>query len=107
MNARVKATGQIINIVGIERRKPLGPNEKFYIYTDDNGETYYEEEIDLENICDYWEKLKHQYMGMAMQGILSNPNLVSFTGDKVLEISEQYAVTMINYLKRKHNESKD
>ena len=24
-------------------------------------------------IPDYWDKLKHQYAGMAMQGILSNP----------------------------------
>lgn len=25
---------------------------------------------------DYWERLKHQYAGMAMQGMLSNPNIV-------------------------------
>ena len=24
---------------------------------------------------DYWERLKHQYAGMAMQGILSNQNI--------------------------------
>ena len=28
---------------------------------------------------DYWEKLEHQYAGMAMQGILSDPVLLETT----------------------------
>ena len=39
---------------------------------------------------DYWEKLKHQYAGMAMQGMLNNQVLLTIIAKK----SEKYAVTL-------------
>ena len=34
---------------------------------------YYDDEPKKEDTPNYWEKLLHQYAGMAMQGILTNP----------------------------------
>ena len=46
---------------------------------------YYDDEPKRENTPDYWEKLKHQYAGMAMQGILSNPESeLDYKGDETL-----------------------
>lgn len=36
-----------------------------------------DEEVQLPDFTpDYWTRLEHTYAGMAMQGILSNPNIV-------------------------------
>ena len=65
MKARVKATHEIlaVRVDGIEAD-----------YRAENGKLYWEKELDFNvpDEPDYWEKLKHQYAGMAMQGILSN-----------------------------------
>ena len=66
MKARVKATRELIDVLHYDDR---------YIRLDTDKDIWYvEEELDFDNTPDYWEKLKHQYAGMAMQGILSNPN---------------------------------
>ena len=63
MKARVKATGEIVEVecVGIS-------NNLHY-------EVYKVEDLDFDNFDtpDYWTRLEHTYAGMAMQGILSNP----------------------------------
>ena len=53
MKARVKATGEIVEL---------------HIY-DTFGEEYLLEEIELDD-ADYRTRLKHKYAGMAMQGLL-------------------------------------
>lgn len=68
MKARVKDTG-------IELEVHLVDKQARYIGSD--GVTYWEEDLDFgiedKNNPDYWTRLEHQYAGMAMQGILSNP----------------------------------
>ena len=98
MKARVKATGEIVD-VGIDYNQDAD-------FITLNGQLYWQGELDFINlntkdmreetlidaindidnlrcmvedireaVCaepDYWEKLKHQYAGMAMQGMLSN-----------------------------------
>ena len=64
MKARVKATGEIVEVVF---------NSPYYDTTD-GKERYYSHELDFQDILDYWTRLEHQYAGMAMQGILSNAN---------------------------------
>ena len=58
---------------------------------------------------DYWEKLKHQYAGMAMQGILSNNELLDdilrgvYPPDKPQYLSNvinNYATALVNKLKK-------
>ena len=60
MKARVKATGEIVEVV------KDGP---FYNVID-GYERYYEHELDFQDLISYWDRLLHQYAGMAMHGIL-------------------------------------
>ena len=54
---------------------------------------------------DYWDRLLHQYAGMAMQGILSNPESeLDYKGDETLpqalaECSVKVATALVNKLK--------
>lgn len=56
---------------------------------------------------DYWEKLKHQYAGMAMQGILSSDKMLGILGmqkgkeldDMIGDMSVKIATTLVNRLK--------
>ena len=72
MKARVKATGEIVEVSqGI-----YSP----YQYVDDNGTIYTKEHLEIlqkdsgvifiDPTLDYWTRLEHQYAGMAMQEIL-------------------------------------
>ena len=58
---------------------------------------------------DYWEKLKHQYAGMAMQGMLSNSDYIDrFTAhtidgisdeDDIAKYAKDYATALVNRFK--------
>ena len=69
MKARVKATGEIVDGSAMVSFN----GDDFYlneleVIQDDSEKTLYDE---LDEV--YWANMKHQYAGMAMQGILSNP----------------------------------
>ena len=64
MKARIKATGEIVDIA-----------EYSTIYAENHINCFYPDELEiLDNSDDYWARLEHQYVGMAMQGILINAN---------------------------------
>ena len=68
MKARVKTTGEIID----GKAMVSFNGDDFYldeleIIQDNPNKSLYDE---LDEV--YWEKLKHQYAGMAMQGFISN-----------------------------------
>jgi hypothetical protein len=63
--------------------------------TEDLYDKYYNNEPD------YWEKLKHQYAGMAMQGILANPEMVALYDIDVAETAIRIANITIEKLKEK------
>ena len=88
MKARVKATEEIVE-VKIDYRQDAD-----YIST--SGQLYWQRELDfnVDYIPDYWEKLKHQYAGMAMQGIMSNPNIMETLGCK--NDHERLVITIIS-----------
>ena len=74
MKARVKATGEIVEAAYLSEDKY---GNKYYNVTTDTR-TYRETELEMMfdkgdyfYSYDYWEKLKHQYAGMAMQGFIS------------------------------------
>ena len=115
MKARVKATGEIIEV-----NKVTSYTEDFkalIYYKDASGFSYKEEQLDFEDLTqgksdvkekslpkdepDYWEKLKHQYAGMAMQGILSNNELYrEICKSRNLQITiMEYATALVNKLK--------
>ena len=64
MKARVKATGDIVEVTRI-MDKYINTNHPQTILFEKDELDFFEDEPD------YWERLKHQYAGMAMQGLLS------------------------------------
>ena len=77
MEARVKATGEIIEVKVYKREHRL------YIRThgEKTGEIYRAKDLDFNiedgNTSDYWTRLEHTYAGMAMQGMLNNSLLIT------------------------------
>lgn len=106
MKARVKTTGEIIEI----------SEDCSYLYAENYDKSYNLNELEFLNVKeksfpkdepDYWEKLKHQYAGMAMQGILSNTNLMNILGtqkgreldEMVADLSLKHAKALVEKLK--------
>ena len=92
MKARVKATGEIVE-VRIDYKQDAD-------YIAQNGQLYWQRELDF-NVKNkdpgYWEKLLHQYAGMAMQGILAAN--ATFTADDTAKWSIEYATALVEKLK--------
>ena len=61
-----------------------------------DGYLYDLSEVELLDNLDYWEKLKHQYAGMAMQGIMSRHNV---EWDVVVNWSVELATALVQKLK--------
>lgn len=98
MKARVKATGEVVEVAYLSEDKY---GNKYYNVTTDTR-TYRETELKMmsdkgDYFCtyDYWTRLEHQYAGMAMQGILACEEWkiapregVSFAGEVALQAQE-------------------
>lgn len=71
MKARVKETGEIVEVEFVERKTHTGEQ----VYMTHEGCLIEESRLDF-NVepIDYWTRLEHQYAGMAMQGICANPS---------------------------------
>ena len=101
MKARVKATGEIVNVYNWGDPK----------FRADNGEVYDRCNLDFDvedkDNPDYWEKLKHQYAGMAMQGMLTNEKMMldlhrAFGKDESMDITiSEFAIDIANTLVKK------
>ena len=106
MKARVKATGEI----GIVSQIDVLLKDDFISFSPNNVElmTNYVDKTD-----DYWERLKHQYAGMAMQGILSNEKMQqdlykAFGKNESMDVTiSEFAIdianTLMEKLKEEHN----
>lgn len=91
MKARVKATGEIVEV-----------DQCSILYKDGKRELMNGKELEeVQGAPDYWEKLKHQYAGMAMQGILSNNELHReiCKSRNVVTVIMEYAAALVNRLK--------
>lgn len=118
MKARVKLTGQIVDVVVIEIPQYgfLGectePIEyritRFY-----DGENYYRyDELDFEvETFIYWEKLEHQFAGMAMQGMIRTVgHNRMYSPEKIAIYAEACAHALVQKLKEErygHKEDKE
>ena len=79
--------------------------EVFYSNVEDSFDTYAREELDFnikdDNIPDYWTRLKHQYAGMAMQGLLCNRilagELVKDNNNGIKDMSEVISKAAVVY----------
>ena len=78
MKARVKATGEIVEVAYLSEDKY---GNRYYNVTTDTR-TYRETELEMMSdkgdyfyTYDYWENMKHQYAGMAMNALLLTNNI--------------------------------
>ena len=99
MKARVKATGETIEVVFNKHALSVG----YPPYQDKEHNKYYHPE-QLEWVDnkvnaepDYWTRLEHQYAGMAMQGILAAN--ATFTANDTAKWSIEYATALVEKLK--------
>ena len=104
MKARVKATGRVIEVMNVMDEEGVGIWEDMSDVSicPTKYHNYELEFIDLpkdlqHNIPDYWEKLKHQYAGMAMQGFIAAR--ANFAADSTAKWSIEYATALVNKLK--------
>lgn len=100
MKARVKVTGEIVDII----RYTKSDNT----YYDSNWQKYYKEELSFHvkeksfpKDEDYWTRLEHQYAGMAMQGVLTRGSW-----SEVKDIIE-YASKIAHALVEKYKEKEE
>lgn len=73
MKARVKETGEIVDVRVAERGRMYCD----YDFIDSEGLQYDADELEYDPDPDYWTRLEHQYAGMAMQGMLNNSLLIT------------------------------
>ena len=75
MKARVKATGEIVEVKIIDQLK----EEEMYVekFGEISGRVFHITELDFDNLDypDYWTRLEHQYAGMAMNALLLTNNI--------------------------------
>lgn len=103
MKARVKATGDIIEV---ER---VGIASDIWALQSDTTVVFDDAELDINIDPDYWEKLKHWYAGMAMQSYVNNDKYlrelreickeVQEMRDYIADLSIALATTLVNKLK--------
>ena len=86
MKARVKALGYIVEVTFSHIIHDNGHD--IIWYKTPQGASFTKDELEFittEDDFDYWTRLEHQYAGMAMQGILSNPESeLDYIGDDTL-----------------------
>ena len=107
MKARVKATGEIVEVIAIsdyinEFGVVIGEykDANELSYTSYDLDFYIEEGI---TIPDYWERLKHQYAGMAMQGLMAEGLCANISCGDMADHAVNYATALVEKLKKESN----
>jgi hypothetical protein len=109
MKARVKETGEIVEVEFVERKTHTGEQ----VYMTHEGCLIEESRLDF-NVepIDYWTRLEHQYAGMAMQAMLTSPELMQVVtsakelltneyAKRVAVVADRYAHALVEKLKEK------
>jgi hypothetical protein len=104
MKARVKSTGEIVEVIAVgdyinEFGQIIGEykDANGILYTSYDLDFYIEEGI---TIPDYWTRLEHQYAGMAMQGILANYGVEPLPDDAAHD-AYNYAHALVEMMKER------
>ena len=109
MKARVKATGEIVDVMYSHTANDKGYDLIWYITP--RGVCFSKKElefIDTGESLGYWERLKHQYAGQAMQGLMTLlPNIGGIEGrtpnDEIVDIAVATATALVEKLKSENN----
>ena len=100
MKARIKATGNVVEISLSHIVYDGGKKIMWYntpqraSFTGDELEF-----IDTEENFDYWTRLEHQYVGMAMQGLLAGPAITLWASEVIMQKAIEYATALVEKLK--------
>lgn len=101
MKARVKATGEIVE-VNRPYISSLFSNDICFDGKVDNYPYLLDElDFDFVNDPDYWERLKHQYAGMAMQAYITRHDDDRFYIDDLAKDAVNFATALVEKLKEK------
>ena len=97
MKARIKATGEIVDVhecVDDMYLEKIG---------DMSGRVFHIQELDFDNLDypDYWTRLEHTYAGMAMQGMMAGNFYQGLSHDRVVESAQYIAHALVQKLKEK------
>ena len=102
MKARVKATGEIVDVVMTQRVTHTGEQ----VYMTNDGCLIEESRLDfnVDDTPDYWTRLEHTYAGMAMQGLMMIlPNIGGLEGrtpkDEIVDIATATAHALVEKMK--------
>jgi hypothetical protein len=92
MKARVKATGEIVEVY---------PSiHKGCDYDGSDGYSYVKEDIIiLDDEPDYWTRLEHTYAGMAMQSLIMTSTRNFGTAEQIAMWANEYATALVKELK--------
>lgn len=95
MKARVKETGEFVEVHTCDEAD----------FVDRNGKYYWEHQLFFGSLDtfpyedpDYWTRLEHQYAGMAMQGILANYGVEPLPDDAAHD-AYNYAHALVEMMK--------
>jgi hypothetical protein len=98
MKARVKATGEIVEVKIIDQLS----EEEMYVekFGEMSGRVFHITELDFDNLDnpDYWTRLEHQYAGMIVQGMVEH-NGINFLNDAILNVAVQKAHALVGKMK--------
>ena len=104
MKARIKTTGKIVEVEFTERKTHTGED----VYITQEGCLIEESRLDfnVDDTPDYWTRLEHTYVGMAMQGLMTIlPNIGGLEGrtpkDEIVDIAVETAHALVEKLKEK------
>lgn len=103
MKAKVKATGQVINVEIDMNIQPVAGNDISYVFRDRDGRIYYGNDLDFKNLYPDWQQVRVQASIAAMQGMMAAISPERFTvriSEKaVANASIGYADALIERLK--------
>jgi hypothetical protein len=110
MKARVKATGEIVEVdfyTTTKRGKLFCEvtKGKGWFKPDESHRKFYRDEIEFlsyEDTPDYWTRLEHQYAGMAMQQLVHLVNVgYEYVYEETAIIATNFAHALVEKLKEK------
>lgn len=99
MKAKVKATGEVIDVEIDKCAVPVIGNGASYVYLGSNGKAYLDIQLDFINVYPDWQHVKVQAAIAAMQGCITNPNRCGKIKD-MAKLCVEFADAIVEELKK-------
>ena len=94
MKARVKATGEIVEVTRIVDRYVMTHHPHTITFEKD------ELDFDIEDSPDYWTRLEHQYAGQFMQAMISSSDYIDLSEEAIADASFRMAHALVEKYKK-------